>query len=119
MHMKREMRVLESVDWGTRGLLIELISPSYIFTANEMCLALYLSLIIGEFVPEEDDHLALFCSLLQIVRIVFSPVIRKQQMLYLQVLIEDHHQTFKELYPDCTIIPKMHYLVHMPRVILQ
>ena len=38
---------------------------------------------------------------------------------YLKVLIEQHHSTFSRIYPGSSIIPKMHYLVHMPRLIYQ
>ncbi|XP_028394435.1 uncharacterized protein LOC114518624 [Dendronephthya gigantea] len=87
--------------------------------ANEMwCLSLYLPFLIGECVPDKDEHWDLFC-LLQIIRIVFSPTISKEQIPYLQVLIQQHHEKFKELFPDCPIIPKMHYMVHMPRTILR
>ncbi|EDO28047.1 predicted protein [Nematostella vectensis] len=55
----------------------------------------------------------------QIMRIVFSPVIDKEQLPYLQVLIQHHHQMFQQLFPGCSITPKMHYMVHMPTTILK
>ena len=89
-------------------------------TANEMwCLARFLPLLIGEFIPEDDDHWEAYCILLEIVRIAFSPLISKQQMPYLQILIQNHHERFKTLYPLASIIPKMHYMIHMPRTILR
>ena len=44
------------------------------------CLALYLPLLIGTCVPEDDEYWNLLCLLLQIVRIVFSPTINKDQV---------------------------------------
>ena len=36
-----------------------------------------------------------------------APVITHDEVAYLQVLIqEDHHTTFKDLYPDAIVIPK-------------
>lgn len=91
-----------------------------IFSAKQMwCLGLYLPLVVADLVPDEDEHLELLSTLLQILRIVFSPTINKDQLPYLQVLIQTHHEKFQQLFPQCSIIPKMHYMVHMPRTILQ
>ncbi|XP_028417218.1 uncharacterized protein LOC114543833 [Dendronephthya gigantea] len=88
--------------------------------ANEMwCLGLFLPLLIGEFMTEDDDHWNAYCVLLEIVRIIFSPLISKEQMPYLQVLIQNHHENFRLLYPHASIIPKMHYMIHMPRIMLK
>ncbi|XP_048583720.1 uncharacterized protein LOC5498446 isoform X2 [Nematostella vectensis] len=88
--------------------------------ANQMwCLGMFLPLLVGDLVPEDDEHWELFCILLQIMRIVFSPVIDKEQLPYLQVLIQHHHQMFQQLFPGCSITPKMHYMVHMPTTILK
>lgn len=38
---------------------------------------------------------------------------------YLRVLIEEHHTQFKTLYPEHSIIPKMHYMLHYPSQILR
>jgi hypothetical protein len=77
-------------------------------TANEMwCLALFLPFLIGKFIEEDDNHWKAFCTLLQIVHIVFSLLISKQQMPYLQILIQSHHENLKTLYSHASIIPKM------------
>ena len=83
------------------------------------CLAINLPLLIGGLIPEDDEHWGLFCDLLEIMRIIFAPTVNANQVAYLQVLIQNHHEKFKELYPDCSITPKMHYMVHMPRTILR
>ena len=33
---------------------------------------------------------------------------------YLRVLIEEHHTLFRRLYPEASILPKMHYMLHYP-----
>ena len=83
------------------------------------CLALHLLLLIGDYVPEEDDHWQLLCTLLKITRIIFAPTVSVNQVAYLQKLIQGHHEQFKELFPQCNIIPKMHYMVYMPNIILR
>lgn len=45
--------------------------------------------------------------------IAVSPTCTTDTISYLHVLIEEN-STFKELYPDESIIPKQHYLVHYP-----
>jgi hypothetical protein len=47
------------------------------------CLGLFLPLLIGEFIAEDDEHWSAYCTLLEIVHIVFSPLISKQQIPYL------------------------------------
>ena len=90
------------------------------YIANQMwCLALHLPLLIGDYVPEEDDHWQLLCTLLEITRIIFAPTVSVNQVAYLQKLIQGHHEQFKELFPQCNIIPKMHYMVDMPNIILR
>ena len=70
------------------------------------CLAINLPLMIGGLVPDNDACFA-------------STVIHNLVVAYLQVIIQGHHERFKELYPGCPIIPKMHYMIHMPRAILR
>lgn len=88
------------------------------YLATQMwCFSRLLPLMIGEKVPHEDDHWKNFLLLLIIQDYVFAPSISPQSILYLKGLINDHHQSFKELYPTCSIIPKMHYMVHYPECI--
>ncbi|CAB4030340.1 Hypothetical predicted protein, partial [Paramuricea clavata] len=78
------------------------------------CLATHIPLIIGDLIPLENARWILYLKLLEIISLCFAPVISKDQVAYLQVLINDHHHKFRELYPECSIIPKMHFMVHMP-----
>ena len=43
---------------------------------------------------------------------VFAPRATGDSVAYVRMLINDHHLMFTELYPECNIIPKMHYMVH-------
>ena len=78
-----------------------------------------LPLIIGDHVPEDNEHWLLFLQLMEIVDLLFSPALTQDHAVYLSSLISDHHNDFSILYPDQTIIPKMHFMVHMPRLIIQ
>lgn len=78
-----------------------------------------LPLIIGDFVPEDDQHWELFLQLMDIVDILFSPNTSADFAAYVSTLISDHHHDFCKLYSDQSIIPKMHFMVHMPRLMIQ
>ncbi len=71
-------------------------------------------LIIGDCVPETDEYWGNFLILLRIMDYVFAPVSSRSIAAYLATLIEDYLTTFTELYPNCPVIPKQHYMVHIP-----
>lgn len=78
-----------------------------------------LPLVIGDFVPEDEEKWENFICLMKIVDILFSPKISMDQVGYLARIITEHHRTFRQLYPEASVIPKMHFMIHMPRLILQ
>lgn len=76
-------------------------------------------MMVGDKVPDADDHWSNFLDLLLIVDLLLAPEVKEDEVCNIAVMISDHHQEFKELYPHASITPKMHYLVHMPRLILK
>lgn len=78
-----------------------------------------LPLVVGGLVSDDDDHWLLYLSLMEIVDLVFSLKLSKDYVAYLSALINDHHHDFCRLYPDQHITPKMHFMVHMPRLMIQ
>lgn len=62
----------------------------------------------------ENAHMHLLLKLLEIVKILFSPIIAFSTLFRLKQLIEQHLRHFKQLFPDVNIIPKQHYLLHLP-----
>ena len=92
-----------------------IIPKYYTYVAAEMwCLARLLPLMIGEHIPQDDDRWELYKTFLTILDYVFAPNTNEDIIEYLRELIEDHHVKFRELYPDCLITPKHHYMVHIP-----
>lgn len=85
-----------------------------IIAAQMWCLGKSLPLLIGSFIPEEEDKWQHFLLLLKIVDIVFSPKTSVDSIGLLEGLIEEYLTQFKDLYPGKSVIPKMHYLVHYP-----
>lgn len=81
-------------------------------------LARFLPLIIGHFVPKDNPQWINFLRLLGIMDILFAPRISKELCTYLESMISDHHLMLRQLYPDVHITPKLHYMIHLPRLIL-
>lgn len=86
--------------------------------ASQMqCLALFLPLMIGDKVPNNNKNWELFITLLEIYKVVCSPVISIDGTYYLKSKIKEHHTLFLELFPERHLIPKAHNLLHYPRAI--
>ena len=93
---------------------------SIFFVASECwTLSRFLPLLIGDLVPEDDNHWQLFLLLLKIVNFVMSPRSTHDIAAYTRDLIAEHHTSFKQLYPDRPLTPKMHYMVHIPEWIIK
>lgn len=78
-----------------------------------------LPLVIGDMVPTGDGKWENFLRVMRIVDLLFSPTITEDLVGYLSRMIEEHHQEFTVLYPNNSVIPKMHFMIHMPRLILR
>uniref|UniRef100_A0A1X7TQV0 C2H2-type domain-containing protein n=1 Tax=Amphimedon queenslandica TaxID=400682 RepID=A0A1X7TQV0_AMPQE len=84
-------------------------------SATEMwCLGRYLPLLIGDLVSEDDEHWSNMLTLCEIVDNIFGPKCSSKSLDHLDHLIRLFLTQFKTLYPDQSIIPKMHYLIHYP-----
>ena len=79
------------------------------------CFGRLLPVMLGECVPAENENWECFLLLLTIMDYIFAPVISKDTLPYIQQLIKEHHEMFKELYSSCNVIPKMHYMIHIPK----
>ena len=79
----------------------------------------FLPLAIGHMVPDNDPHWQNFLCLLNIMDILFARRLSVEDCGYLETLISDHHLMFKQLYPSQSITPKLHAMIHLPRLILE
>ena len=77
-----------------------------------------LPFILIRYVQPENPYYQLLLQIVLIVQICFSPVTSDARVQELRDVIELHLKTFKELFPLKNIIPKMHYLIHIPDQIL-
>ena len=78
-----------------------------------------LPFMVGRFIQQDDEHWGNFLLMLQITDYLLAPEITSDEVAHLKVLIESHHSAFVGLYPGCSVLPKMHYMVHMPHLILK
>ena len=91
-----------------------------LYTASEVwCLGRYLSLLIGDLIPEDDEIWCNFLRLLEIIDIMFAPQCSDATVAFLGHITELYLQTFVKVHPDDSVIPKMHYLVHYPAMIVR
>ena len=77
----------------------------------------YVPLMIANKVPEDDLKGINFLKLLDISKYLFAPTIDKDDLAVLDVLLTEHHRQFVTLYPEERLLPKMHFLLHTPRLI--
>ena len=69
---------------------------------------------VGEDVPVGDQHWESFFMRITIVDYVFAPITSSDVIQYIKDLIQEHHETFREVHPLCPVIPNMHYMIHIP-----
>ena len=87
-------------------------------SASLMTLCLILPYIIHSKIPDDNVVWTNFLRLMQITLLATSPVCKRETASRLAQLILDHHRNFLILFPDASVIPKMHYLIHLPSQML-
>ena len=76
-----------------------------------------LPFIVGDKIPEENEHWLCFLLLRRIIDIVLCPVLTDSLCTSLKLLINEHHQKIFILYGAEAYIPKMHFMLHYPEQI--
>ena len=88
-------------------------------SASQMwLLARIFPLLVGDLIPRDDRYWDCFLKLLKICEVCIAPVISEDSAAYVELLIEEHHTEFRKIYPSTSIIPKMHFMVHFSRQII-
>ena len=122
-------RLLAAFDYGT---IVSSSKPSQISLSrlqgsdtlgqhsHQMLVLLYvLPFILSKYVTADNANWKLFILLLEILELVFSPVVTAGHLSYLSELIAEHHTLFRKLYPDCRLKYKHHRMVHYPSVMVR
>lgn len=77
----------------------------------------FLPLFIGQSVPCEEPAWQILTDLKDIVDLVVCPVHTEDSIAYLGFKISEHRIRFQEVFPDCDLKPKHHFLEHYPYLI--
>ena len=76
-----------------------------------------LPFVLHGLVDEDNEHLLFLLQLVQIYKIIISSVFTYATLEKMKILIRDHLQKFTELFKDCDLIPKQHFMIHFPSII--
>ena len=79
----------------------------------------FLPIMVACKIPEDDEFWQHYLTTLQIANYILAPEVLPEEVAHLKVLLTEHHTTFVRLYPGASVIPKMHYLLHVPRLMLK
>ena len=86
-------------------------------SARMWLLAEVLPLILSTLVSTDSQHcecIASLVSLLKLMGIAFSANVFQETILYLKTAVKEHLLLFKRVFPQAPIIPRQHFLVHLP-----
>lgn len=87
-------------------------------SAAMMTLCFTMPHIIGFKIPDDDERWKNFIILLQIVILSTSPYVDEDSAGQLAQLVATHNYNFVKLYPKSSVIPKLHYCIHLAKQIL-
>ena len=86
-------------------------------SAEMLCLSRYLGVIIGDLIPPHNIYWEVYLTFRQIIGIVTAPRFNNMaDISNLRLLIRKHNEIYVELFG--LLKPKMHFMVHIPEVML-
>lgn len=87
-------------------------------TASQMWnFAILLPLVIGDKIPKDNPLWECFLLILEVTKFYTAKITSAEASDYVKAVIEEHHRIFKLCYPGVSFTPKMHYMVHFPRLL--
>lgn len=108
---------LESGNTVPRITRDHLMASKFKFSASEMlCFIRYLGLMIGDLVPTNAEGWHLYIKLKSIIDIITAPYVNPRSLDYLSCLISEHHEMYLGIFPQVTLKPKHHYMLHYPQI---
>ncbi|CAG9773530.1 unnamed protein product [Ceutorhynchus assimilis] len=88
-----------------------------IMSSSEMsAFVAYFGFLVGDFVDPQDEYWHFYYTLIQIIHIIIKPIVNKEQLSFLGLLIKEHHEQYILLFND-NLKMKHHWLLHYPRII--
>ncbi|XP_064473436.1 uncharacterized protein LOC135388062 [Ornithodoros turicata] len=84
--------------------------------SQKWCLFRLMPLILGPIVPEGNDKWELFLTFRELADIILAEKMPSECPQYLEDKIEEFFMMFLPKYPNARVHPKLHYMVHYPRI---
>ncbi|KAH9382804.1 hypothetical protein HPB48_023364 [Haemaphysalis longicornis] len=84
---------------------------------QKWCLFRLLPQIFSSSVPEGNLKWEVYLLLREVADIILAYEMPADALAYLETKIQEFIRTFVECYPNQRLIPKLHYLIHYPRMI--
>ncbi|KAM7313614.1 hypothetical protein ISCGN_003467 [Ixodes scapularis] len=85
--------------------------------SRKWCLFRLLPLMLASSIPEGNAHWEVYLMYREITDMVLAPQVPVDFLPYLRDRIQAVLRAFSELYTSAALTPKLHYLVHYPRLI--
>ena len=73
--------------------------------------------MIGDKVDGDNDLWECYLLLLEITKYCTARITFVSSATYVAALIEQHHRAFRKCYPEINMTPKLHYMIHFPRLL--
>lgn len=70
-------------------------------------------------IPEGNEHWEIFLEYREITDMLLAEEVPEAWIPYLEYRIEQFLQRYMSTYPDASVTPKMHFMVHYPRIVSQ
>ena len=77
-----------------------------------------LPFFLSDSIDPLDEYFLFLLQLMRIVNFLYAPIIKLDTIQLLKHLKSDHLHEFCKLFPDTNIIPKQHYTIHLPTMIM-
>lgn len=88
-------------------------------SASEMiCFVSFLSLMIGDLVPRNDEVWIFFLNFLQLIELLLRFQTSNETAARVKSLVREHHLDYCRLFKD-TLKPKHHHMLHFDSVMIQ
>ncbi|KAE8749525.1 hypothetical protein FOCC_FOCC003790 [Frankliniella occidentalis] len=85
--------------------------------SESLCLVRYLSEMVGDLVPEDDQIWEYYLCLKKIVLFLYAPMFRRGSENILRVLVQEHHERYIEVFNE-HLKPVHHFVTHLWRYML-
>lgn len=72
--------------------------------------------MIGDLVPEDTESWHFYLKLKSIVDIITTPYVNLRSLNYFTILISEHHEMYRTVFPQVTLKPKHYYTLHYSEI---